>query len=44
MRGKVLIVEDFADWRELLGGILSREGHDVAAVSTMHDAQAYLDE
>jgi two-component system nitrogen regulation response regulator NtrX len=44
MRGKVLIVEDFADWRELLSGILSREGHDVAAVSTIQDAQAYLDE
>jgi DNA-binding NtrC family response regulator len=44
MRGRVLIVEDFTDWRELLGGILGREGHEVEAVSTMQQAQAYLDE
>ncbi len=27
MRGKILIVEDFVDWRELLSGLLQREGH-----------------
>ena len=31
MRGKILIVEDFADWRELLKGLLQREGHLVEA-------------
>jgi DNA-binding NtrC family response regulator len=39
-----LIVEDFADWRDLLGGILGREGHDVESVGTMQEALAYLDE
>jgi DNA-binding NtrC family response regulator len=44
MRGRILIVEDFGDWRELLSGLLSREGHDVEAVGTIQEAQAYLDE
>jgi DNA-binding NtrC family response regulator len=44
MRGKILIVEDFADWRELLQGILQREGHEVDAVSTAQEARAYLAE
>lgn len=44
MRGKVLVVEDFADWRELLSGILSREGHDVSAASTIDEARACLEE
>jgi DNA-binding NtrC family response regulator len=44
MRGKILIVEDFADWRELLQGILQREGHQVTAVPTLAEAQAHLDQ
>jgi two-component system nitrogen regulation response regulator NtrX len=44
MRGRILIVEDFADWRELLSGLLQREGHDVQAVATFQDAQDYLDD
>ena len=39
MRGKILIVEDFADWRELLSGLLQREGHQVEAVATLQEAQ-----
>ena len=35
MRGKILIVEDFADWRELLSGLLQREGHDTQDVDTL---------
>lgn len=44
MRGKILIVEDFADWRELLTGLLQREGHQVKAVATLQEAQQYLQE
>jgi two-component system, NtrC family, response regulator AtoC len=44
MRGKILIVEDFTDWRELLQGILQREGHQVDAVGTAQEARAYLAE
>jgi DNA-binding NtrC family response regulator len=44
MRGKILIVEDFADWRELLKGLLQREGHHVEAVATLQEARDYLDE
>jgi DNA-binding NtrC family response regulator len=43
MRGKILIVEDFADWRELLQGLLQREGHQVEAVATLQKAREYLD-
>ena len=43
MRGKILIVEDFADWRELLSGLLQREGHETQAVATLQDAQRYLE-
>ena len=43
MRGKILIVEDFADWRELLQGLLQREGHHVEAVATLQEALDYLD-
>ena len=43
MRGKILIVEDFADWRELLGGLLQREGHQVEAVPTLHEARDCLE-
>lgn len=43
MRGKILIVEDFADWRELLSGLLQREGHHVEAVATLEEAQDAVD-
>lgn len=43
MRGKILIVEDFADWRELLRGLLQREGHKVQAVATLEEAREYID-
>ncbi len=42
MRGKILIVEDFADWRDLVAGLLRREGHDVAAVASLQEAQDHL--
>jgi len=38
MRGKILIVEDYSDWRELLSGMLQREGHAVQCVSTLEQA------
>jgi two-component system nitrogen regulation response regulator NtrX len=44
MRGKVLIVDDYADWRELLTGLLEREGHQVTAVGTLDDALAQIEE
>jgi DNA-binding NtrC family response regulator len=44
MRGKILIVEDFADWRELLEGLLQREGHQVEAVATLQEARDYVDQ
>ena len=44
MRGKVLIVDDYGDWRGLLGGLLEREGHRVHAVATKQEALAYIDE
>lgn len=43
MRGKILIVEDFADWRELLSGLLQREGHKVAEVATLQEALDHID-
>jgi two-component system, NtrC family, nitrogen regulation response regulator NtrX len=42
VRGKILIVEDFADWRELLTGLLQREGHHVEAVDTLQKARDHL--
>jgi DNA-binding NtrC family response regulator len=42
MRGNILIVEDFADWRELLQGLLQREGHQVEPVATLQEARDYL--
>jgi DNA-binding NtrC family response regulator len=42
MRGKILIVEDFTDWRELLRELLQREGHAVKAVATLQEARDYL--
>jgi DNA-binding NtrC family response regulator len=44
MRGKILIVEDFADWRELLQGLLQREGYDVESTATLLEAQAHIDQ
>lgn len=42
MRGKILIVEDFADWRELLKGLLRREGYEVAGVATLQEARSCI--
>ena len=44
MRGKVLIVDDYSDWRNMLSGLIEREGHLVEAVSTREAALAYIDE
>jgi DNA-binding NtrC family response regulator len=44
MRGRILIVEDNADWRELLAGLLRREGHDVDAAATLPEAQALVEQ
>ena len=42
MRGKILIVEDYPDWRELLSGMLQREGLDVETASTLEEARDIL--
>ena len=42
MRGKVLVVDDYADWRDMLCGLLEREGHLVEAVDTKDAALAYI--
>lgn len=42
MRGKILIVEDNADWRDLLTGLLQREGHEVEAVASLPDGRAHV--
>ena len=44
MRGKILIVEDYTDWRELLTGLLQREGYQVEAAATLQAARTYIDE
>ncbi|MGD1968798.1 MAG: response regulator [Desulfobacterales bacterium] len=44
MRGKVLIVDDYADWRGLLSGLLEREGHLVHVVATKKEALVYIAE
>ena len=44
MRGKVLIVDDYADWREMLSGLLEREGHRVETAGTKGEAMAYIDQ
>jgi DNA-binding NtrC family response regulator len=44
MRGKILIVEDFADWRELLQDLLQREGYDVQSAATLQEAQGNIDQ
>jgi two-component system response regulator RegA len=42
MRGKVLVVDDYADWRDMLCGLLEREGHLVEALGTKDAALAYI--
>jgi len=42
MRGKVLIVEDYTDWRDLLSGILRREGLDVETAGSLQEARDVL--
>ena len=44
MKGKALIVEDYEDWRDLLSGLLRRDGHEVNAVETLDEARAYIDQ
>jgi len=44
MRGKVLIVDDYSDWRDMLSGLIEREGHMVEAVGSTEAALAYIDE
>ncbi|MFN2241921.1 MAG: response regulator [Anaerolineae bacterium] len=44
MRGKILIVEDYTDWRELLSGLLQREGYEVKDVATLEQARKYIDQ
>jgi DNA-binding NtrC family response regulator len=44
MHGNVLIVEDYADWRDLLAGLLQREGYQVEAASALSEARAHLDQ
>ncbi len=44
MRGKVLIVDDYSDWRNMLSGLIEREGHLVESVSNREAALAYIDE
>ena len=44
MRGNILIVEDYADWRELLSGMLRREGYQVESRTNLKDAHSFLDE
>jgi DNA-binding NtrC family response regulator len=43
MRGKVLIVDDYSDWRGLLSGLLEREGHQVQTAGTMEAALTVID-
>jgi len=42
MRGKILIVEDYRDWRELLSGMLMREGHEVQTAANLQEARALI--
>ena len=44
MRGKILIVEDYADWRQLLTGLLQREGYQVEDMATLREARSYIDQ
>jgi DNA-binding NtrC family response regulator len=42
MKGTILIVEDYADWRELLSELIRHEGYQVEAVASFEAAQDYL--
>lgn len=42
MRGKILIVDDYGDWRELLTGLLDREGYQVRSLGTLREATDYI--
>jgi len=42
MRGKVLIVEDYTDWRNLLSGMLQREGLEVQTAGSLQEAREAL--
>ena len=42
MRGKILIVEDYADWRQLLTGLLQREGYQVEEMAALQEARSYI--
>ena len=44
MRGKILIVEDYADWRQLLTDLLQREGYQVEDMATLQEARSYIDQ
>jgi len=44
MRGKVLIIDDYSDWRDLLSGLIEREGHLVEAAGNWEAALAYINE
>ncbi|NIV33973.1 MAG: response regulator [Anaerolineae bacterium] len=44
MRGKILIVEDYADWRQLLTGLLQREGYHVEGAATLEQARSHIDQ
>jgi len=44
MLGQILIVEDYSDWRDLLSGMLVREGHHVVTASTLAEARRVLGE
>jgi two-component system nitrogen regulation response regulator NtrX len=44
MRGKVLIVDDYSDWRNMLSGLLAREGHQAEVVGTLDAALTYINE
>jgi two-component system response regulator PilR (NtrC family) len=44
MLGQLLIVEDYADWRDLIKGMLVREGHHVVTAGTLTEARRILAE
>lgn len=42
MKGNILIVEDYADWRELLSELIRHEGYQVEAIGSFEEARSYL--
>ena len=42
MKGNILIVEDYTDWRDMLSDLIRHEGYQVEAVGSFAAAQAYL--